>query len=569
MRDDMQPSRHAIPPAWTETVEPVVLFNCCNARCAIVSGDYAAFGDAQDGVLKAVHQGQEALGRVLVSAAKGADFMSRLEFKNRWLVGADHGLRHDGIQADASIDATLDWRREDAAAPRPRPRVAVARVRVRPGRAAQDCAGSRARGRVLHGAARAPRGRPVRRARRPPRQGEHPRRPPRHRELHHAAGVRQGRPPDRAAQECMPRRDRARVAGRRRRGGRDGRPPPDPLRAARRDRPRRRRGGRGWRGWRGAMRRRMRRDAAAAAAAAVEVEVEEEVKDLNEFNHAVQRFSSVGAYEGHRAEYCRGIVVSEDTVEDAITGNHLRIEDSADLRRDAEHRRPAQTVGGRVAADQGRQGARRSPAPRVQSPRARHPPRAADPRPRGAWHGHDLDGEAGGVHAREAPAAVVAAAAPAMSALSALVVDAAIAPPRARDRRRPPHSPPRSASAPAAADELQGVRLVPMLVYVQRIVRLVREQGEEAHIIGELLRSRSMLPWYIRHTFEGATREMLLQAYEMRALIVLIDGIDEAAGMKEAIEEFVHKEVAVSGNRLVVTSRPEGIRWSSTRPSSS
>ena len=46
----------------------------------------------------------------------------------------------------------------------------------------------------------------------------------------------------------------------------------------------------------------------------------------------------------------------------------------------------------------------------------------------------------------------------------------------------------------------------------------------------------------------------------MRALIVLIDGVDEAAGMKGAIEDFVHKEVAVSGNRLVVTSRPEGIR---------
>ena len=53
---------------------------------------------------------------------------------------------------------------------------------------------------------------------------------------------------------------------------------------------------------------------------------------------------------------------------------------------------------------------------------------------------------------------------------------------------------------------------------------------------------------------------MLLQAHEMRALIVLMDGIDEAAGMKEAIEEFVHREVVASGNRLVVTSRPEGVR---------
>ena len=89
---------------------------------------------------------------------------------------------------------------------------------------------------------------------------------------------------------------------------------------------------------------------------------------------------------------------------------------------------------------------------------------------------------------------------------------------------------------------------------------MVREQGDESEIISGLLRTRAMLPWYIQHTFEGEEREMLLQAYEMRALIVLIDGIDEAAGMKEAIEDFVHKEVAVSGNRLVVTSRPEGVR---------
>ena len=74
----------------------------------------------------------------------------------------------------------------------------------------------------------------------------------------------------------------------------------------------------------------------------------------------------------------------------------------------------------------------------------------------------------------------------------------------------------------ASARRPEGMQLVPMLVYVQRIVRLVREQGEEAEIIGELLRTRAMLPWYIENTFEGETRAMLLQAYELRALIVLI-----------------------------------------------
>ena len=139
-----------------------------------------------------------------------------------------------------------------------------------------------------------------------------------------------------------------------------------------------------------------------------------------------------------------------------------------------------------------------------------------------------------------------------------------------------------------------GMRLVPMVVYVQRIVRMVsyahgtracstlcaratrrlrlwsearahsraqvREQGDEATIIEKLLRTRTMLAWYIERNFVGQEQAMLLQAHTMRALVVLIDGVDEAAGMKEAIEEFVHKEVAVSGNRLVVTSRPEGVR---------
>ncbi len=45
----------------------------------------------------------------------------------------------------------------------------------------------------------------------------------------------------------------------------------------------------------------------------------------------------------------------------------------------------------------------------------------------------------------------------------------------------------------------------------------------------------------------------------MRALIVLIDGVDEAAGLRDEIEHFIHQELVPSGNRLLVTSRPEGV----------
>ena len=52
---------------------------------------------------------------------------------------------------------------------------------------------------------------------------------------------------------------------------------------------------------------------------------------------------------------------------------------------------------------------------------------------------------------------------------------------------------------------------------------------------------------------------MLMQAYEMRALIVLIDGVDEAAGLRDQIDAFVHREIVPSCNRVLVTTRPEGI----------
>ena len=52
---------------------------------------------------------------------------------------------------------------------------------------------------------------------------------------------------------------------------------------------------------------------------------------------------------------------------------------------------------------------------------------------------------------------------------------------------------------------------------------------------------------------------MLLIAHELRSIVVLVDGIDEAAGMRDIVEAFVHYELVTSGNRVMVTSRPEGV----------
>lgn len=73
----------------------------------------------------------------------------------------------------------------------------------------------------------------------------------------------------------------------------------------------------------------------------------------------------------------------------------------------------------------------------------------------------------------------------------------------------------------------------------------------------------NLLAEYIEHEYgktTSAVRDLLLQAYEMRALIIVLDGVDEGGGLRQEIERVVHDTLVPSGNRLVVTSRPEGVR---------
>ena len=43
-------------------------------------------------------------------------------------------------------------------------------------------------------------------------------------------------------------------------------------------------------------------------------------------------------------------------------------------------------------------------------------------------------------------------------------------------------------------------------------------------------------------------------------MVVLLDGIDEAAGLKEELEDWLHGTLVPRGIQIVVTSRPEGVR---------
>ena len=253
---------------------------------------------------------------------------------------------------------------------------------------------------------------------------------------------------------------------------------------------------------------------------------------LNEFNHSVQRFPSVAEYEAARANYLEDIVVREALVEDAITGNNLRIKD--------------QTLHISTATD---------------------PQDNCRPLPTEWKIENVLDlvrlllvpspNRVNGCHSTQ-PVLVRAGPGTGKTWMAKQAVF-------------------------TLADRLlrgtgpsDGIRLVPIVVFVQRIIYLLRETMDQnkstksgltaaVPAAGETpQKSKSLLERYIASVYSGKKMEawctMLMQAYDMRALVVLLDGVDEAAGLRDHVEHFVHKEVVPSGNRVLVTSRPEGVR---------
>ena len=79
------------------------------------------------------------------------------------------------------------------------------------------------------------------------------------------------------------------------------------------------------------------------------------------------------------------------------------------------------------------------------------------------------------------------------------------------------------------AEESEGPQLVPIVLYCQKLVKLWSPAQDT-----------SLLVQYIRSEFQDPEMvAMLLQAHDMRTLVVLLDGIDEAAGLKQEIQDFV------------------------------
>ena len=62
---------------------------------------------------------------------------------------------------------------------------------------------------------------------------------------------------------------------------------------------------------------------------------------------------------------------------------------------------------------------------------------------------------------------------------------------------------------------------------------------------------------YIKANYDAEWLPFLQQAYELSALVLVVDGIDEASGKREAVGALI-QELSIAF-RIVATSRPEGV----------
>ena len=89
----------------------------------------------------------------------------------------------------------------------------------------------------------------------------------------------------------------------------------------------------------------------------------------------------------------------------------------------------------------------------------------------------------------------------------------------------------------------------PYVIYVQRLARLMRQRQAAT---GVLPTTDLVLLYLASEAAEGvhdaATTAMLEQLYRMRQLTLLIDGVDEAADLKEIVEDHVTRELAPAGH---------------------
>jgi len=109
------------------------------------------------------------------------------------------------------------------------------------------------------------------------------------------------------------------------------------------------------------------------------------------------------------------------------------------------------------------------------------------------------------------------------------------------------------------AAAIDDVPLVPVLVYVQRLARMLQDRDEDATIGSSILVQYFAREYGVKDEARGQWLAMLAQALQMRTLVVVLDGIDEAAGRRNTVSRFVREVLVPEGFRVVCTSRPEGV----------
>ena len=98
-----------------------------------------------------------------------------------------------------------------------------------------------------------------------------------------------------------------------------------------------------------------------------------------------------------------------------------------------------------------------------------------------------------------------------------------------------------------------GDSYVPFLLPVQKLAYHLRIAAEKA------VNYLHLMEWYIKKEYKHSS-DLLLDAFHSRRLIIIIDGIDEAADLRTRVEDFIHRVLVPDGHALVVTSRPEGVQ---------
>ena len=99
-----------------------------------------------------------------------------------------------------------------------------------------------------------------------------------------------------------------------------------------------------------------------------------------------------------------------------------------------------------------------------------------------------------------------------------------------------------------------GVKAVTVLMFVQRLARLLKRYRK-----GQQLSISTCFHYFVRE-YESKPHwlNMLAMAFESRVVVLVCDGIAEAAGLRQDVQDLVRRKMVGLGQRVVATSRPEG-----------